>query len=121
MQASSVSGEHTSNRSWMSASSSGSDARTAEYSSSIAGDAQHSASPAQPSFTINAAGLSGLGKVASFRTQVSRTSFKIRFGPAQGSFPAFTFDERDGFRLVHGLSGVALVRRRQRRWKPKPQ
>jgi hypothetical protein len=65
--------------------------------------------------------LSGLGKVASFRTQVSRTSFKVRFRPAQRSFAASPLHEGDCLCLGHGLSGVAFVRNRQRRRKPEPQ
>jgi hypothetical protein len=57
----------------------------------------------------------------SAETVSAHSTNRLRFGPAQGSFAAFAFDERDGFRPGHGLSGVALVCRRQRRWKPKPQ
>jgi hypothetical protein len=86
----------------------------------MAGDTQHSTRLSHPSLTINAEGLSGLGNVASFRTQVSRTSFKIGFRPAQSDFAPFAFDKSNRLFFGHRLSSVALVRHGQCWWKPEP-
>ena len=84
----------------------------------MAGETQHSTICAKPSFTINAAELAGLGSVASFKTQVSRTSFKVRFRTAQRDFAPLGLDKGNGFLVSHGFSGIAFLRRRQRRRQP---
>jgi len=84
----------------------------------MAGEAHISATPCKTSSTINADGLSVAGIVASFKIQVSRTSFKVRFGGPQG--PAATASLNHSNRLGVGqrMAGVALLGARQRRTKP---
>ena len=50
--------------------------------------------------------LAGFGSVASFSTQVSRTTFKVGLGSADSVFAAFVFDEPNGLFLGHGASLV---------------
>ena len=75
----------------------------------MAGEAQHSKSPSQHNLTMSAAGLLKLGREASFRMQVSRTTFKVWLGPAQGQSAAFRFHEVHGLLVGHDASGIALV------------
>lgn len=81
MTASVVRGKHTCRHRDISARKFGSLVNTSAYSSSMAGDAQSSTSPCSPSSTISADGLSAAVNVASFRMQVSSTSFKGRAAP----------------------------------------
>src|SRR5438046_10690233 len=76
----------------------------------MAGEAHSSIKPSATSATTNAAGLSAFGRVASFRTQVSTTTFKIGLGPTQGELAAFGLDELNGLLSGHGFAGVAPVR-----------
>lgn len=64
---------------------------------------------------MSAEALGFAGKVASFRTQVSRTTLKVRLGPAQRPFAAFRFDEGVRFGFGHCLAAVLAMSTRQRR------
>ena len=66
-----------------------------------------------PNSTISAAGFTGEGKVASLRTQVSRTTRKVEFGPPQRQCAALALDELDSFSLRHRLARVGAMRARQ--------
>ena len=65
--------------------------------------------PTRHNSTISAAGFTGFGNVASLRTQVSRTTFKVGLGAAQGEAAVLLLDSGDGFRAGHRLAGVRAV------------
>ena len=87
----------------------------------MAGEAQQSRNPCAHSDTMSAAGLLGLGNVASFRMQVSRMDFKIRFGATECQTSAFGLHKLDRLLVGHVFTGVAFVRLGQCQWEAKLQ
>src|SRR6516164_857703 len=98
----------------------GSSLSTSPYSSRIAGLAQASINPDRTSSKTSAETLFRAGKVASFRTQVSRTTLKIRLGATQHPRASLRFHECNRFLLAHGFIAVCSMRssERWREFKP---
>jgi len=64
--------------------------------------------------------LTGFGSVASFRTQVSRVTFKIGLRRAEGVLPSLALDEFDRLLFSHGLATILSPRLGQARRQLEP-
>jgi hypothetical protein len=62
---------------------------------------------------VDRSSRAGSGSVASFRTQVSRTIFKVRLGGPQRVRAPPTLDELNRLLISHALATVASPRLRQ--------
>ena len=69
---------------------------------------------------MSAEALFSVGKVASFRMQVSRTTRKVGPGASQRPCASLRFDERNRLGLGHSFAPVLAVRSRQRRGELEP-
>jgi hypothetical protein len=78
--------------------------------------AQASINPDRTSSKTSAETLFRSGKVAGFRTQVSRTTLKIRLSPTQHPRASLRFHECDSFLLGHGFIAVCSMRS-SKRWR----
>ena len=64
--------------------------------------------------------LTGFGSVASFRTQVSRVTFKVGLGGAKGALASLALDELDRLLLGHGFAAIPSPRLSQPRRQLEP-
>lgn len=64
--------------------------------------------------------LAGFGSVASFRTQVSRVTFKVGFGGAEGVLASLALDELDRLLFGHCLAAILSPCLRQARRQLQP-
>jgi hypothetical protein len=62
---------------------------------------------------VDRSSRAGSGSVASFRTQVSRTIFKVRLGGPQRVLAPSTLDELNRLLISHALAAVTSPRLRQ--------
>ena len=64
----------------------------------------------RPDAFSKAAGSVAFGNVASLRTQVSRTTFKVRLGASQREGPTLLFHPSHRFRIGHRAARIGAMR-----------
>ena len=79
----------------------------------IAGHEATERGTARQSSTIKAAGLTELGNVASLRTQLLRTTFKVGLGAAQREGTSLPLQASHRFRVSHRAPRVRPLRPRE--------